>query len=120
MPNFFLDIYMAKNPEKFAEIRSIAFNLLRIVAVYLFANTVNSIFTSLRSAGHAIHHARDVLRLGAHPRDHVRRRYMVPARFLLVLVPSSFLHIYQCDCLRDKIHGGRMEAKTWSNSPRNG
>ena len=52
MPNFFLDIYMAKNPEKFAEIRSIAFNLLRIVAVYLFANTVNSIFTaSLRGAG---------------------------------------------------------------------
>lgn len=51
-PNLFLDMYMSGTPEKYAEVRPLAVNLLRIVAIYLFADTLNAIFTSaLRGAG---------------------------------------------------------------------
>ncbi len=51
VPDFFLDIYMGRTPEKFVEIRPLARNLLQIVAVYLLADTVNAIFAAaLRGA----------------------------------------------------------------------
>lgn len=53
-PNFFLDVYMSKTPEKYVEVRPLAVNLLRIVALYLFADTLNAIFTAaLRGTGDA-------------------------------------------------------------------
>lgn len=51
-PNLFLDMYMGGSPEKYVEVRPLAINLLRIVAIYLFADTLNAIFTAaLRGAG---------------------------------------------------------------------
>ncbi len=53
-PHFFLDFYAAKNPESFAPIRELSANVLRFVAVYLFADSLNVIFASaLRGAGDA-------------------------------------------------------------------
>ena len=53
-PNFFLNFYSMKNPEAFEPIRELSVNLLRFVALYLFADTMNVVFSaSLRGAGDA-------------------------------------------------------------------
>ena len=53
-PSFFVDLYTARNPEQYVEVRPIAINILRIVGVYLLFDAYNLITASaLRGAGDA-------------------------------------------------------------------
>lgn len=52
VPHVFVDLYSLGDPENFADVRPIAINVLRIVALYLVADSTNLIFTAaLRGAG---------------------------------------------------------------------